>query len=196
IPDPPRRHFSQDISALFLEWDHGTLLRIDGHAIPLKYWPEIYQKRHGKREGKSQKDDAWEGMKVEYCNWKRLVEEKQRLGSEAAFWATYSDDAGRMMQYSQILAQLKRTRLNSHRENAQAAREYFGGDLTRPDTEGVFMYKKGVNTLVYTKDKNIAEQWLKLLARNQVIAANWETMQAAKALTVRPPRPPASTGHM
>ncbi len=45
IPDPPRRHFSQNLTALFKEWDDGELLSIEGHTIPLKYWPAIYQRR-------------------------------------------------------------------------------------------------------------------------------------------------------
>ncbi|RPD70260.1 hypothetical protein L226DRAFT_593871 [Lentinus tigrinus ALCF2SS1-7] len=194
IPPPPRRHFSRDIPDLFREWETGSLLTIQGRAIPLKYWPDIYQKRSPRRNGKVDKDDAWELMKVEYGNWRYLVEEKERLGSESAFWAAHSDKDGERLQYSQILARLKSCRANTYREDAQAAKEFFGGDLTREDAGGVFTYKKGSQTVVYKKDKQIAEQWRALLEHNPVIAAEWEAMRATRT-AVSGSRPPSSTAH-
>ncbi|RDX50897.1 hypothetical protein OH76DRAFT_1555394 [Lentinus brumalis] len=195
IPDPPRRHYSQDIPELFHEWEHGGLLKIQGRAIPLKYWPDVYQKRSPRRKGKREKDgDVWELMKGEYGKWRWLVEEKDRLGSEDAFWAKYSDPAsGTRLQYSQIQARLKSQRTRTFREDAQAAKEYFGGDLTRADTQGAFMYKKGSTMVLLTQNKQIAEQWLELLRTHPMIAATWEAMRAAKAVAAS--RPPPSSGH-
>ncbi|KAI0691160.1 hypothetical protein C8T65DRAFT_545039, partial [Cerioporus squamosus] len=181
IPDPPRRHFSQNISELFYEWDNGGLLKIAGRPIPLKYWPDLYQKRSQKRTGgKPEIEAGWELLKVEYGKWRWLVEEKDRLGSEEAFWAAHSNERGERLQFSQIQERLKHHRTSTQAKDAQAARDYFGGDLTRADTRGVFTYKKGSKTIVMSNNKQVAEQWRKLLARDAVIAANWEAMRTAR----------------
>lgn len=66
---------------------------------------------------------------------------------------------------------------NTHLYTAHAAdvRKFFGGDLARQDAEGAFKYKKGGSTLVYSKDKKVAELWLQLLEENDAIRARWES---------------------
>lgn len=64
VPDPPVQHFSSQISNLFREWEIGTLLRLNGQPIPLKYWGAVYQDYVGIKRG------AWGAIKVEFTNWK------------------------------------------------------------------------------------------------------------------------------
>ena len=66
VPDPPIQHFSKNVNTLFEHWKESTILSVDGHGIPLKYWPDVY-KGLG-RLGFKRK--AWEAIKVEWGNWK------------------------------------------------------------------------------------------------------------------------------
>ncbi len=119
------------------------------------------------------KDDTWESLKVEYGNWKvsnharrihthghhmlfaqYIVQEKERLGSEEAFWARYTSEDGRKLQYSKILKRLKASRITTYAEDVQAAREYFRGDLTREDAQRVFMSKSG-RSMVHQEDRHL-----------------------------------------
>lgn len=40
---PLAMKFSNDLNGLFREWHSSTLLKIAGHGIPLKLWPEVYK---------------------------------------------------------------------------------------------------------------------------------------------------------
>ena len=111
-----------------------------------------------------------------------LVEEKERLGSEDAFWALYSKEDGSRLCYQHILNRLKQARVDRNRADADAARRYFGHDLQRADTNGAFQYGKKGKTMVYVKDQAIAEAWRELLARDPMVAAGWEAMEAAKIM--------------
>ena len=64
VPDPPTIHLSKDIDRLCREWEDSTLLVVNGHGIPVKYWPEFYKK------GKGAKTSAWQALRVEWGNWK------------------------------------------------------------------------------------------------------------------------------
>ncbi|KAM5536758.1 hypothetical protein V8D89_009597, partial [Ganoderma adspersum] len=174
IPDPPAQHFSKQIPKLFAEWDTGTLLRVSGQYIPLKHWPDIYRARAGGKPG------VWDTLKVEFANWKYLVEEKERLGSEDAFWAVYTKEDGSPLGYQKILDRLKKARADRDRADANAARKYFGNDLLRVDTNGAFQYEKGGKMKLYVKDHAIAGAWRKLLVRDPVVLARWEAIEAAE----------------
>ena len=47
VPDPPARHFSNNISGLFEHWHCSDHLIVNGRGIPLKYWPEFYRAKKG-----------------------------------------------------------------------------------------------------------------------------------------------------
>jgi hypothetical protein len=64
VDDPPAKHFSEDIEGLFEHWNNSSLLVVNGHGIPIKYWPEFYQAKKGFKSG------AWKAIRVEWGNWK------------------------------------------------------------------------------------------------------------------------------
>lgn len=87
VPDPPVRHFSKSIDALFQHWTKSAILSIDGNGIPLKYWPDVY-KGLGRLGLKCR---AWELVKVEWCNWKvSCCESRVPLSTDEALYSTLS----------------------------------------------------------------------------------------------------------
>jgi hypothetical protein len=64
VPDPPARHFSNNISGLFEHWHRSDHLIVNGQGIPLKYWPKFYWAKKGFKAG------AWKAIHVEWGNWK------------------------------------------------------------------------------------------------------------------------------
>lgn len=67
-PDPVAVTFVQDIPRLNAMWDDTSshwrgesVLTIQGHPIPIKYWPEVY--RYGKTR-------QWEGTKSRWIDWR------------------------------------------------------------------------------------------------------------------------------
>jgi hypothetical protein len=64
VDDPPAKHFSEDIEGLFEQWNNLSLLIVNGHGIPIKYWPKFYQAKKGFKSG------AWKAIRVEWGNWK------------------------------------------------------------------------------------------------------------------------------
>lgn len=113
-----------------------------------------------------------------------IVEEKDRLGSEQAFWEAHSDKDGCKLTYQKILNKLQHAREEADRADAAAAKEFFQGDLTRADTQGAFMYRKGGTTMIYKKDRVVAQQWRELLKKDPDISARWEAAQAATLSTM------------
>jgi len=67
VDDPPAKHFSEDIEGLFEQWNNSSLLIVNGHRIPIKYWPEFYQAKKGFKSG------AWKAIRVEWGNWKVIL---------------------------------------------------------------------------------------------------------------------------
>ncbi|KAI0703713.1 hypothetical protein BC835DRAFT_1410445 [Cytidiella melzeri] len=151
--DPPGIHFSQQISELFHHWNSSDLVMLNGEGVPVKYWDKLF---------------------------KYLAEEMQQLGSEDAFWAKYTDSNGEKLRYKEILSQLKAARIATNAMDVRNAKLYFGGDLTRPDTNGVFMYRKGSCMHVLTKNDAIASAWRDLLLRDAAIALQWYNIVASQ----------------
>lgn len=68
VPDPPAVSFADDIPKLNSMWDDSPAhwgreahLIINGHLIPLVYWPDAY--RYGKKK-------QWQGTKAKWHEWK------------------------------------------------------------------------------------------------------------------------------
>lgn len=101
-----------------------------------------------------------------------MAEEKERLGSEDAFWEEYSNAQGGRLGWQQILDRLQERRKKDAVRDAQAAREFFGGDLKHKDAGGIFC-KPGTDDL-YTKDATIAAKWRVLLETNEDVRAQWK----------------------
>ncbi|TFY58918.1 hypothetical protein EVJ58_g6115 [Rhodofomes roseus] len=172
LPDPPAIHFSDDIPALFEQWNTSQLLKIDGHGIPIKHWDKVYKKRNGLVE-----TDAWKAIKVEWGNWKFLVTERERFPSEDAFWKVYTNEKGERLSYQQVLDKLQEERGCTDEADFKAVMQYFDGDLDRVDASGAFRYKKSGQWRVCSKKLVVARTWRKLLATDTAIRSNWEAMQ-------------------
>jgi hypothetical protein len=68
VPDPVAVTFKQDIPRLNAMWDDTSpywrkesVLTIEGHPIPIVYWPDVY--RYGKY-------GQWQGTKSQWCGWR------------------------------------------------------------------------------------------------------------------------------
>ncbi|KAH9842314.1 uncharacterized protein C8Q71DRAFT_876050 [Rhodofomes roseus] len=163
-----------NIPSLFREWHTSNLLTIAGRGIPVKHWDKVYKKRSGVVE-----TDAWHALRVEWGNWKFLAEERDRFSSEDAFWDKYSNEERERLSYQQILDRLQKDRTWTDAADYDAAMRYFGGDLGRSDTQGVFRYKKSGKWRICDKKLTVAKKWRALLEKDETIRANWEAMQAA-----------------
>ncbi|KAF9229986.1 hypothetical protein BU15DRAFT_84214 [Melanogaster broomeanus] len=147
VPDPPTVHLSKDIDRLCREWHASSLLVVDGHEIPVKYWPEFYKKASGA------KPHAWQALRVEWGNWKYIAEEWDRHHDSVSFWHKFSNERGEPLLYKAILEILAKQR------NANA---------------GAFSYVKSGKTFLATKDDVIARKWQTLLKNDPDISARWQ----------------------
>ncbi|KAL7282612.1 hypothetical protein ACG7TL_004084 [Trametes sanguinea] len=170
VPNPPTINFSDDLSRLFREWHHSTLLVINGRGIGVKHWERFYKKRA------NIKQHAWEVLRVRWGTWKFLVEERERFVSDEAFWAHYSNEHGQPLNYQKIVDILQSGRINADARDAAAALEFFGNDLSRADAHGYFMYKKANKLFVCNKPASVAQKWRQLLRDHPEIAQRWERM--------------------
>ncbi|KAH9840011.1 uncharacterized protein C8Q71DRAFT_703190 [Rhodofomes roseus] len=172
LPDPPAVHFSDNISALFREWHESRRLVVAGHGIPIKYWDKLYQKRNG-----FVNTDAWRAIKVEWGNWKFLVDEHARFPTDEAFWDAHSNEKGERMSYQHILDKLQHSRCCTDDADYSAAIQYFQGNLEHPDARGAFKYKKGGVWRVASRKLVVARIWRKLLEQDPEVRAKWVAMQ-------------------
>ncbi|KAJ7150519.1 hypothetical protein C8R43DRAFT_1191802, partial [Mycena crocata] len=167
---PPNIHFSADIPRLFREWESSTLLMVNGRGIAIKHWPLFF---HRRKQGREQKNGAWDKTRTMWGNWKFLVEERQKFATEEAFWMRYTTPGGVRLRYQQILDTLKQARESEEKSDADAARRFFHNNLDHVDADGAFAYTKSGQRRVKTKDSAVAEIWRDLLATNTDIARRW-----------------------
>ncbi|KAI0779054.1 hypothetical protein BD413DRAFT_513918 [Trametes elegans] len=175
VPNPPPINFSDDIPRLFREWNHSTLLVVNGKGISVKHWGRFYKKRA------HIKDHAWELLRVRWGTWKFLVEERERFPSEEAFWSEYSDEHGNHLSYQKIADALQRKRVQDDEHDSTAALQFFGGDLSQPAAHGYFSYKKSGKMHVCNKPAKVAERWRQLLQNHPEVAQEWEITRAQTA---------------
>ncbi|GBE85534.1 hypothetical protein SCP_0800510 [Sparassis crispa] len=114
---------------------------------------------------------------MEWGNWKFIVEERDELGSDDAFWEVYSNENGERLRYQQILDKLKARRADQSACDAAAAHSYFDGNLERADANGAFRYHKRGVWYTHSKDTDIAKHWRSLLKNSLEIAHSWASMQ-------------------
>ncbi|KAH9842310.1 uncharacterized protein C8Q71DRAFT_852880 [Rhodofomes roseus] len=148
---------------LFREWHTSNLLTIAGRGIPVKHWDKVYKKRSGVVE-----TDAWHALRVEWGNWKFLAEERDRFSSEDAFWD-----------------KLQKDRTWTDAADYDAAMRYFGGDLGRSDTQGVFRYKKSGKWRICDKKLTVAKKWRALLEKDETIRAKLGSHAGCKPVGLR-----------
>lgn len=106
-----------------------------------------------------------------------IAKERERLGSDDAFWVKFSNEDGTRMNYEKILRVLQKERGAYSAKHAADALKFFGNDLTRADTDGAFMYQKtrkdgsgGKEVHVMVKKHDIARRWNELLAADVDVA--------------------------
>ncbi|KAF7979238.1 hypothetical protein HWV62_43208 [Athelia sp. TMB] len=104
-----------------------------------------------------------------------LQDERERYLTEADFWAAHSVKGEHMTQ-TQILAHLATTRTAQVSQDVQDAMRFFNDDLTHPDANNYFTYKKKGCQVPLTKSTEISKKWHALLRDNQIISARWDAM--------------------
>lgn len=82
------------------------------------------------------------------------------------------------MPYQHIQDALQAKRATLFKRDADAARTFFDGDLSRVDAGRRFQYKKTGKLKTYTGDKEIAFRWRKLLEEDKEIRERWAEMCA------------------
>ncbi|TFK81643.1 hypothetical protein K466DRAFT_604328 [Polyporus arcularius HHB13444] len=168
VPNPPKADFAHDISRLFREWHSSSLLVISGRGIPIKHWERFYKKRSGI------KTHAWKSIRALWGNWKFIVTEREQFASEDAFWAKYSEENGKRMNYQKILDILQDRRKADAKRDAAAALRFFNNDLGQPRAKGYFHYTRTGVDMVCTDMYAIASKWRQLLSEHPDIAQEWE----------------------
>jgi hypothetical protein len=158
VMPPPAVRFSMDISALFREWHQSTYLVVNGRGIPIKFWGDVYKKCTG------QNGKAWALRKVQWGQWKFIVEERSHFASDDAFWTAWTDTDGQRIGYTKICNTLQCQRVARDTQDAAAACLFFGGNLDHPDAQGRFRYAKSGISKLMSKDVDIARKWRELLA--------------------------------
>lgn len=107
-----------------------------------------------------------------------IIDEFEHLGSSReTFWAKYTDHEKKVrLGYEQILVALKAERKlkdPEYEEDVKNAKQYFGGDLSHPDADGKFIYKRSNKPVVRSNPKDIARIWRGLLRDDPVVAERW-----------------------
>lgn len=182
VMPPPAVRFSTDISALFREWHHSTYLVVNGRGIPVKFWGDVYKKCTG------QNSKAWALRKVQWGQWKFIVEERSRFASDDAFWMAWTDTNGQRVGYTKLCDTLQRQRVARDARDAATARSFFNGNLDHPDAQGIFRYAKSGVSKLMSKDVDVARKWRELLAVNGALAQRLEGSRDSSL----PQRPPSS----
>ncbi|KAG1896037.1 uncharacterized protein F5891DRAFT_1193475 [Suillus fuscotomentosus] len=105
VMPPPAVRFSTDISALFREWHQSMYLVVNRNGIPIKFWGDVYKKCTG------QNSKAWALRKVQWGQWKFIMEECLRFASDDAFWTAWTDANGQHIRYTKLCDTLQRQRM-------------------------------------------------------------------------------------
>ncbi|KAI0820316.1 hypothetical protein BC628DRAFT_918558 [Trametes gibbosa] len=173
VPNPPQISFASDVSQLFREWHQSNLLVVGGRGIPIKHWIWFYKKRA------HIKGHVWDVIRAKWNKWKSIVEEREKYPSEEAFWEKYSDpETGKRLTQQGIIVRIQTNRAADNKRDADAALEFFGGNLARQDAHGYFTYTKNNITSLCTKPEAIARKWRELLVSYPEIATAWQQMHA------------------
>ncbi|THH11241.1 hypothetical protein EW146_g8112 [Bondarzewia mesenterica] len=181
LRDPPSIVFSGPgkINELLDEWYRPSKPHIvlGGRAIPIRVWDQLYMKTKGAKKSSR----AWDAFRMQWHNWKYIVEAYEALGrSKDAFWARFRKPSGEPMNYQAILDALQQERSSAFGADAADARHFFGDNLQRDDAGGVFTYRKCGAVHVVSKDKEVAVRWCKLLADEPAIRERWEACKAER----------------
>lgn len=188
LADLPAIHYSSRISQLFVDWHDSDFVRLNGRSIPIRYWQHLYT-RLGKTGQWGTNRNEWGNWKVRIVDTRMvasthssaqfIVDEKDYLGSEEAFWQKFTDSSGGRLGYQAILDRLQSERKQRDKLDSAAALRYFNNDLSAPLTGGAFQYLKSGKTYVLRRPDKVAEVWRRLLQEDPDIAGQWAVMQAS-----------------
>ncbi|KAK7691374.1 hypothetical protein QCA50_004773 [Cerrena zonata] len=167
-PEPPALHFSNNIDGLLREWHQSQRLVIGGQGIPIKYWDLIYKAKASARPS------VWKAIRAEWGNWKFIAEERDRLGTDKAFWDKFTGSDGVRLTYQKILDSLQAERMRRDQQDYDEAIRLFGGRLDREEAGDTFKYKKDNICHVCTSVQGVADRWRKLKAATPTIVTDLE----------------------
>ncbi|KAL0063067.1 hypothetical protein AAF712_009974, partial [Marasmius tenuissimus] len=115
VPDPRSISYAKDIERLARQWsdDHPLFkaddceVKIQGHGIALKYWPEIFGVKP-----KGSSDRRWSSMKATHNEWKWVASEYLEHDSDEDFWAKFRNEKkpDKRMSYTEIVRALRESR--------------------------------------------------------------------------------------
>ncbi|KAM5537041.1 hypothetical protein V8D89_009370 [Ganoderma adspersum] len=182
VPDPPKVTFADDLSQLFKDWYVSDLLIVNGRGIPVRDWDSFYRKRTGIKQ------HAWDALRVQWGLWKHIVTEREHFPSEELFWAKYSDEDGKHLNFKTICELLQGGRRETDEHDSAAALWFFENDLTHPAAHGYFRYKKSGKWKLCTGVRGIAKKWRLLLQEQPEVAQRWAEVRDHFSPTEHLPR--------
>ncbi|KAJ3711751.1 hypothetical protein C8R42DRAFT_688556 [Lentinula raphanica] len=159
VHEPRQISFALNIPRLSRVWDDEhpswdpvdcgeNLLEINGKAIALRYWPEIFRGRKA--------SSTWSWLKKLWTEW-RYVAERYRQSSPESFWQEFSSSKGKRFHWKAITKQLRDLRNQYEQSLVDRARAEYG------DQFGVvFVNNRGVQL---TDPSTIARRYLEELSK-------------------------------
>lgn len=106
-----------------------------------------------------------------------IAEEKERLGSEQAFWTKYQRENSQRLGFKAILDRLRDERKERDKQAYVDAMTCFSGDLDSPLAKGAFRYTKRGATYLSRRQDTVAKIWRQLLADDAEVAKRWQELQ-------------------
>ena len=110
-----------------------------------------------------------------------IVEERDRLGSDKAFWDKFKDEQGNRLLYQKILDRLKEERKQQNVEDYNEAFQFFNGDFFGDKANGKFLYTRDTELTEFSNETRIARKWRKLKAEDPEIRAQLMANQMGDA---------------
>ncbi|KAJ3715811.1 hypothetical protein C8R42DRAFT_746122 [Lentinula raphanica] len=163
LRQPPQISFVGKIPHLSRVWDDehfswdpvdcgNNLLEINGTAIALRYWPEVYRGRKG--------STTWSWLKKLWNEW-RYVAERYHSSGEDAFWNEFSytdnNDKKHREGWGVITKRLRAQREESEQQLVERAKAEYGDQFGK-----VFVNNRGVQL---TDRPAITRRYLEELAK-------------------------------
>ncbi|KAJ3765760.1 hypothetical protein FB446DRAFT_794736 [Lentinula raphanica] len=163
VRQPPQISFAGKIPRLSRVWDDehpswdpvdcaNNLLEINGVAIALRYWPDVYRGRKG--------STTWSWLKKGWNEWK-YVAERFHLSGEDAFWDEFSYNDSNNKKHREgwavITKRLRAQRDESERQLVEQAKAEYGDQFG-----SVFVNNRGVQL---TDQSAIARRYLEEIAK-------------------------------
>ena len=110
-----------------------------------------------------------------------IANERERLGSDTAFWQKFSDSEDNKFTYQKILDTLQDERKSRDQQDCDEARRLFGTEFERPEAGSHFRYRKTKRGLVVFQDvTKIAKKWRELKAKDPNLVERMEAILAAE----------------